>query len=177
MQHRVLNCQLIYWTEGISVVSVRWNVSTDLHTWLLSSEIIFNKLLSLENKQPGQCMVHLEYWENKQAGMRLLVFAGLFGVCAPETWLSSPEQKFWSRVQLFVWHFWATLLPKKHSDGWLRSLTSNTRAHSPAALPSADSESGSGHREPSSLWSLCHTHDFSRAQRWGKKGTIFISHQ
>lgn len=85
MQLKVLNCQFTYCPEGISVVSVHWNVSPDLLTRSLSSEIIFNKLLSLENKQSGQCMVHLEYWENKQAGIHLLFFAGVFGVRAPET--------------------------------------------------------------------------------------------
>jgi hypothetical protein len=63
-----LHCQLKYWAEGISLLSPLRDVSTDLHIWVFRSEIILNKLLSLESKQSGQCIFHQRYWENKQSG-------------------------------------------------------------------------------------------------------------
>lgn len=100
----------MHWVEGISVPSILWDVSADPHTWVFSSEITFNKLLSLENKQSGQCMVHLEHWENKQPRICFLpVFTALFGMCIPDISPSSPKKKVLFKIKLFIWHFWAAL--------------------------------------------------------------------
>ena len=152
------------------ICSILWSVSTDLHTWVFSSEIIFNKLLSLESKQSGKCTAHLEHWENKQPKICFLpVFTALFGMCVPDISLSSPKKKFSLKIELFIWHFGAALFWGNHSNGWLWSPSSKKPVHSPGALSFANSESGSGPRQSSYDWSLCHTHHFTRTQRWGKK--------
>lgn len=106
MQYGILNCQLMYWAEIISILSILWVVSSRV----FSSAIISSKLLSLENKQSGQCMVHLEYWENKQPRICfLLVYVALFGMCAPDTLLFFFEAEVLFKIKLLIWYSWAIL--------------------------------------------------------------------
>lgn len=136
---------------------------------------MFHKRLSPENKQSGQCMAQLEYWENKQPRTSFpLDFAALLGMRAAETLLAFPGQKISFKIQLFIWHFCATLFLKNHiNNGWRRGPPSNKPGHPPGSLSSADSESGPGHGWPPYPWSLCHAHDFPRTQRWGKNKKHF----